>query len=149
MAELEHIAYCLGAKSCAIEIVENDIQTVTVKGKAKIAKEELVDNETGTKNQRKQSVKNISSFEGNDKAKKPKLKWFAFDENIKGLVDMRISGKNLIKSKVLELRCSAAATMSHKTAVAIDKIKNIKVGLSMELKAVKEHSSKLIFEIEF
>lgn len=149
LAELEHIAYSLGAKNCIIEIVENDMQTVFTKGHSNINKQIVADSESTIKNQKKQSLKNVSNFEGNDKAKKPKLKWFAFDENIKGLVDMRISGKNLIKSKVLELHCSTTATMSHKTAVAIDKIKNIKAGLSMELKALKEHSSKLIFKIQF
>jgi hypothetical protein len=39
--------------------------------------------------------------------------------------------------------------MSQKTACAIDKILKIKASVSMESKAIKEHSSKLIFDIEF
>ncbi len=148
LAELEHIAYSLGAKSCSIEIVEEVTQVLSVKTKAQVEKlqAESKTNKNGNKNQR---VKNVSHFKGARKPKLPNLKWFAYDENIKGLIDMRHTGKNLIKSKVLEIRCSSTATMSHKTAVAVDKIKNIKATLSAEVKALKEQNSKMVFEIEF
>lgn len=152
LAELEHIAYCLGAKSCSIEIAELNAQSnssrlgIGAKYSAMSAKASA---ETTSKNQSRHNGKNVSYFEGNNVPTQPTLKWFAHDENIKGLIEMRCSGNNSIKYKVLELNCSTSATMSTKVACAIDKILKIKASVSMESKAIKEHSSKLIFEVEF
>ena len=152
LAELEHIAYCLGAKSCSIEIVASDTQTlnVNVNVKAKMAGGGL-DSTTDKANNQTKNLKNVTYFEGNEKTKAPKLKWFAFDENINGLIEMRRSGKNLIKSKVLELSCSSSLTMSHRTAVAVDEIKGINVNgeLSATVKSTKEQNMKLIYQVEF
>ena len=62
---------------------------------------------------------------------------------------MRCNISNSIKSKVLELKGSASATMSQKTTCAIDTLLSIKGNMSYEKQAIKEHSSKLIFAIEF
>ena len=148
LAELENIAYCLGAKSCSIEIVENTIQNNVAGTRAKVDTASG-DHHTFSGKHDLQSGKNVSYFDGHNNPQRPNLKWFAFDDNIKGLIDMRCSGNNSIKSKILEINCSSSATMSQKTACAIDKILKIKAGVSMESKAVKEHSSKLIFDIEF
>ena len=152
LAELENIAFCLGAKSCAIEIVEASAQQKSSNLKIGLKYSGAGGNaeqgsSSGYKN--KQSGKNISYFDGNSIPKRPSLKWFAFDDNIKGLIEMRCSGDNSIKSKVLELNCSSAATMSQKTACAVDKILKIKASISMESKSIEEHNRKLIFEIEF
>ena len=149
IAELEQIAYSLGAKSCAVEIVEFDMQkqTANASGKIKGAKMEM---ETGNASSSRQSGKNITYFEGNDEVSRPMLKWFAIDDSINNLIEMRCSGKNSVKSKSLEINGSSSATMSQKIASTIDGILNIKAGeMSMERKAIKEHGSKLIFEIEF
>ena len=79
----------------------------------------------------------------------PVLKWFAHDENIKHLIEMRCSDNNSIKSKILELKGSSSATMSKKCACAIDKILNIKGSLSMEKQTIKEYNNILLYEIEF
>ena len=148
LAELENIAYCLGAKSCSIEIVENTVQNASHKSEIKINAANL-NRHASSEKQSFQSGKNISHFDGHNHPTKPKLKWFAFDDNIQGLIEMRCSGNNSIKSKILEINCSSSATMSQKTACAIDKILKVKSSVSMESKAVQEHSSKLIFDIEF
>lgn len=150
LAELEHVAYCLGAKSCSIEIVDMNSDTSSYNGKFN-SKAVNASSETTTSNTEKKSLKNVTHFEGNEKTKTPKLKWFAYDENINGLIEMRRSGKNAIKSKILELYCSTSATMSAKSAVAVDKIKKVKIGgeFSATVKSNKEHTSKLIFEIQF
>lgn len=149
LAELENIAYCLGAKSCSIEIVENTYQNISTGTGIKLSGIGGSERQAFAKNQNLQSGKNISHFDGHNNPQKPKLKWFAYDDNIQGLIEMRCSGNNSIKSKVLEINCSSSATMSQKTACAIDKILKVKTSVSMESKAVKEHSSKLIFDIEF
>ena len=163
LAELEYIAYSLGAKSCSVEIVESDLVIESVRktrgGGAKgaygnISAEASLQGEKSksSKNSRQRSGKITSVFEGNNAPKRPTLKWFACDENIKGLIEMRCSGDNSIKSKILELEGSTSATMSEKTARAID-VSVLKIGgkcgRSMEKQAEKESSSKLVYEIEF
>ena len=152
IAELENIAFCLGAKTCTIEIVEKNAETksanisISTESESKTPPTEL---STYTHNQTHQSGKAISHFEGNQTPTEPTLKWFAYDESIKGLVAMKCSGNNTIKSKVLELSCTTSATMSQKAAGAIDKILKVKASMSIEKKAIKEHCSILIFEVQF
>lgn len=154
LAELEHIAYCLGAKSCSIEIAETTAQLDNARIKM-TAKESSTganvgfDASSSSHQQNKQGGKTVSYFEGNNAPTRPTLKWFAYDDNITGLIEMRCSGNNSIRSKVLELSCSSSVTMSQKAALAIDKILKVKASMSMEKKAIQEYSSKLIFEVEF
>ena len=100
----------------------------------------------------KRSGKITAKFEGNDTPKRPELKWFANDENIKNLIEMRCSQGNSIQSETLELSGSTSATMAQKTAYAID-CAMTKIGAkgnsSMEHQAVKENTSTLIFRIKF
>ena len=152
IAELENIAYCLGAKSCSIEIVEQNVESKSSTFRVSTdASEKTPANEhsLSSHTHSRQSGKNISYFEGNQAPTEPPLKWFAYDDNIKGLITMKCSGNNSIKSKVLELSCTTSATMSQKAAGAIDKILKVKASLSMEKKAIKEHCSVLIFEVQF
>ncbi len=146
LAELNNIAFCLGAKSCSIEIVEAEsehlsVQCGTTAGKAKLS----LGSSAGSS--RRQSGKNVSYFEGSDTPTLPPLKWFSHDETIKGLIDMRM--KKAIKSNLLELKGSASATMARATACTIDKLLKIGGKFSMEKEAVKEHNSTLLFEVEF
>ena len=147
LAELEHIAYCLGAKSCSVEVVEADSKTN--KKEASVKAEASVESSSYKKNDNMQSGKNISNFEGNSTPKMPTLKWFAHDDNIKRLIEMRFADSNAIKSKSMELKGSSSATMSKKIACAIDSVLNVKGGFSMESQVIKEHSNILVYEIEF
>ena len=89
------------------------------------------------------------SFGGNNAPTRPELKWFAYDDNIKGLIEMRCSEDNSINSTTLELNGACSATMSTKIACAIDNILKTSGNLSMEKQVQKEHTAKLIFELEF
>lgn len=152
LAELENIAYCLGAKSCSIEIANatNDTVSSSVGASAKI-KGITVGSDMSVSNSNKsaQSGKSVTYFEGNREPARPTLKWFAYDDNINNLIDMRCSDKNAIKSKVLEIKSSSSQTMSQKAACAIDGLLGLKGSASMEKQAIKENNSKLIFEIVF
>ena len=171
LAELEHIAYCLGAKSCSIEITESTklSNESTLKLKTGI-KKEISESESGINADNSYSIHNDKSnsrggktltyFEGNSSPSRPVLKWFSYDDNITGLIEMRCSGNNSIKSKVLKLSCSSSVTMSQKVALAVDKILKVKASsvtakssmsasISMEKKAIEEYCSTLIFEVEF
>lgn len=159
LAELEHIAYSLGAKRCSVEIVEADaqmtVQRKSVENSTHLGK--FSSNESAEKSSRQsasnqRSGRKTTMFAGNCEPKRPELKWFSNDENIKRLIEMRCSDANSIKSTVLELEGSSSATMSQKAAYAIDcainKMGN-KTKLGMEHQATKESSSKMMFEIEF
>lgn len=159
LAELEHIAYCLGAKSCAIEIIElrQEGSESSKKIGVETSKKAFSSNEHyegsaihATTNQL--NGKTVTNFEGSSHPERPTLKWFAHDESVKGLIEMRCAANNSIKSRQLELAGSSSATMSQATACTIDavifKTKN-KSAVSMETQATREHLSKLIYTVEF
>ena len=183
LAELERIAYSLGAKSCLIEIDESNFQSLeqekktninrTSSASTQIKKTDLSnkkENKFSREAQRKSKQENSRSgkariyFEGSNSPTRPELKWFANDDIIKDLIEMRCSGNNSVRSRVLTLEGSTSATMSQSIAYTIDHILTLeakskrlrstasnvsKNTMSMSTKVVKESNSKLIFEIEF
>ena len=148
LAELEHIAYMLGAKSCAVELVEGD---VSEEKDNKSAGAGVVSAKVYVQSAKSNSKsgRTVTNFNGSSVPRQPKLKWFKNDRNILALIEMRCSDKNAVTSRSLTLSGSSSATMSKNIAVSIDKIKGIKTSASFENKAMKEHSSTLIFEVEF
>lgn len=156
LAELKHIAYSLGAKKCSIEIVEGESEAKQLKVGAGLGVAKIANAKTSVANSNELSQYRrgciVAEFEGNSNPKKPNLKWFKHDDNIKNLIEMRLSKKNAIKSETLELEGASSATMSQKTAVNIDVILSklkANAGVSIEKKASKENHSKLIFCVEF
>lgn len=155
IAELKHIAYCLGAKKCSIEINEFQMGASLKKRSASgsesvhsVPVQESIETnltKTGT-DSRKGKVE--IEFSGNNDCILPKLKWFSYDDNIKRLIEMRVNGTNFIKTEVLELSGASSATMSQKTAYAIDSAVG-GGGVSLSSQVEKEHQSKLIYRIEF
>lgn len=156
LAELKHIAYSLGAKKCSIEISETSMQSTAVSGKGSLGAGKLLKASGSTSNEAQQVLqrtgKITAEFEGSDTPKRPKLKWFSQDDNIKNLVDIRCKKHNAIKSETIMLSGSASSTMSQKVAVAIDtaitKV-GIKGSFSMESQAIRESQSTLLFSLEF
>lgn len=160
MAELKHIAYCLGAKRCTIEITEihSDMQSqhksAEIAGNfKKISSTQKAEQGLSEVGQLQRSGRIEVEFESNEAIKKPELKWFAHDDNIKRLIEMCCDGKRVIKTETIELSGSSSATMSRKTAYAIDgaigKLGGAKNNYSMDYEAAKEHHSKLHLHIEF
>ena len=152
LAELENIAYMLGAKSCSVEIVDlvAEKQTSSIFASAKLNNfTGEASNSIGASNQRMKSGKTVTNFSGNSEPKRPELKWFANDNNILSLIEMRCSDRNSIKSRKLELKGSMSATMSIKLACTIDGMLGLKGGVSMEKQVAKEHNTKLVYIVEF
>ena len=163
LAELKYVAHSLGAKSCTIEITESSTEIAVAKKKvgigggarlygAKVSSTESAEQNASQKSSTQRSGKITAEFEGSDKPKKPKLKWFANDDNIKRLIDMRCKGNNGIKSETIQLAGTSSATMSQKTACAIDNAigaMKMKGSSTMESQAIRENHSSLIFYIEF
>lgn len=163
LAELQHIAYSLGAKHCSIEIKEAYIKTETNEKKSgikasvnlkkiKTAAETDEDRALSFKEEKSREGKITAEFIGNNEARPPQLKWFANDDTIKRLVEMRCDNSNSIRSQKMVLRGSTSATMSQKVASTIDgavnKMNSKKIS-SMEKQALKENTSEIIFEVEF
>lgn len=163
IAELKYIANCLGAKRCAIEIVEEiksrekksanyeeganaNIKKINVKENAKMS------SETSRKSFDKRSGKTVSEFSGNNNPIVPELKWFEHDDNIKRLIEMRVGCLNPVKTDSLELIGSSSATMTQAVARAIDTSiskMGVKANISMQDQVEKEMYTKLKFDIEF
>ena len=151
-------------KSCSIEISESSTEVsvarnkfgakeaVTVKGVTSRTSEGS-ENTATFRDSSQRSGAITAQFEGSDHPEQPKLKWFAHDDSIKGLIEMRCSSGNTIKNKTLHLSGSSSATMSRKTAYSIDqaisKIGGIGANYAMEQKADRESQSTLIFSVEF
>ena len=163
LAELEYIAYSLGAKSFSVEIEESTKEveikkakfslkeSFNVKGAKVSSTEKSETNENDTKTNYRKAT-GVIKFEGNNAPKRPELKWFMHDDSIKRLIDMRCNNENTIKSKQLKLEGSVSATMSLNTAKSIENaIGRIGIGgtYDIEKQAMKENSSKLIYNIEF
>lgn len=160
MAELERVAYAIGAKKCRIEIIENETKK-QVQNKSVRISEKYSDasvSESAEQSMEEMGRSNRSGrieveFESTGIPQKPALKWFAHDDTINQLVEMCCEGKRTVKTKTLELLGSSSATMSQKAAYAIDgaigKMGGAAGSTSMEAQAAKEHSSKLLFYVEF
>lgn len=163
LAELKHVAYSLGAKNCTIEIIESNTEMSLSRKKAsigtggsvkgvKVSAMESLEQNSSRKSSAQRSGRIFAQFEGSGVPKEPTLKWFAQDDTIKNLIEMRCKGNHSVKSETLELSGASSATMSQKTANAIDGAigaMKIKGNSSMESQAVKESHSTLIFSVEF
>ena len=163
LAELKHVAYCLGAKSCSIEISESSVEVNVSKKKAsfggngllhgvKVSSTESAEQNVSSKNTSQRSGKIHAQFEGHANPQTPTLKWFINDDTIKNLIACRCNGDNSLKLETLELSGSSSATMSQKTACAIDNAigaMKLKGNSTMEAQAIRENHSTLYFSIEF
>lgn len=152
MAELENVAYCLGAKSYSIEMVEESSSAsqrgIQINGRANEINTTVNQNESSGK-RNYQSGRNITYLAKNDNLQKPKLKWFEYDENINNLIKICLSGESKIISKQLVFRGSASETISREIAVTIDALQKINFNGAMQQKFNKEQRTLMIFDVEF
>lgn len=163
IAELEHIAFSLGAKKCTIRLrevhSESDVQqkkyAFGVSGKkngVSVSSAEEGEKSSAIANQTEKRGENVTVFSGCATPTRPHLKWFANDDSVASLVEMRCANANGIKSKQLKLSGSSISTMSQKTACSIDSALNkinAKASAKMEQHVKKETHTELLFDIEF
>lgn len=163
IAELEHIAFALGAKKCTIRLrethSESDAQqkkyAFGVSGKKNgisASSKEEGEKSTSITSETEKSGQIVSTFSGCTTPTRPQLKWFANDDSVASLVDMRCANTNAIQSKQLRLSGRSISTMSQKTACSIDNALNkinAKASAKMEQHVRKETHTELIFDIEF
>ena len=164
IAELENIAYCLGAKICTIEIetskMQHDKKQVKAERKQSIKENNIEVNGEKSINTTLQSDsslkykgKNVTRFKGNDEITTPKLKWFAYDDNMKNLIEFRCNGGNAVEEKTLILKGASSATMSKTAAASIDtavsEFSLSKQSYDMEANFIKESSKTFIYHLKF
>lgn len=152
VAELEKMAFDLGAKSCSIEIVESDTTSKESSVGIKIGSSEASIGFDGSSSKKSRNVirgKTTVRWGGSDTPIMPRLNWFEHSESIKNLIDMRFGDRNAIKSKSYELSGLSSVTMNKNVAGVIDNILGLKGNASMGSKVSREQNSILIFEIEF
>ena len=158
IAELKHIAHALGAKRFAIDSSESANVASKVDASAHATEnldrmnnaDEHYEQHSANADAKSQTIKNVIELTGNDNPQMPNLKWYAHDDNILRLIDMRMAKE--IRMEQFELSGASSSTMSHKTACAIDSaVKGIeaKANISMETQVMKEQSRKLYYSIEF
>lgn len=159
-AELEHIACCLGAKWCSVEIIEKEKTAQANKRKFStkenikgVKNEESAEQSVAAQSKTELHSLNRTTFQGNNIPQKPNLKWFAHDSTIKQLIAARCSGNNSAMSKDLDFYGTSFTTISRKAACAMDcaivATGSAKGSVSMEDQAIKEQESRLIFHVEF
>ncbi len=156
LAELKNIAYMLGAKSCTIEITEEQFERTAASKSTSLNVPKIAgvktEQSTTTEKSSIRSGKISAVFEGNPTPRRPELKWFAQDDTIKKLIEMRCKKSNGLKSESLQLYGATSATMTQKAATSIDSTLNklkLKGNFSMQSHAQSEHSSRIIFSVEF
>lgn len=157
LAELQHIAYSLGAKHYWVEMVESEYSKQDSFKSASVSA--TVANASGNEEQHKtNSTKSMSVaeavFTSVRKPVEPNLCWFAKDNNILNLIKMRCSeeSRDEISTYTIELSNSNAASMSITAAAKIDEaLSGLKIGINANFShnSKKEHNRKMYFKLEF
>lgn len=162
--ELQHVAYCLGAKRCIIEIKESNKLTQISKKFGELKGNLKTNNSEGSANAKleqnssysntvQRSGQIIAEFKGNSTPTKPELKWFKDDANIVRLINIRLDGNNSLEKQELRFSGAVHSMMNQATAVNIDatikKIAGAKIKTNVERKAMNESRNEIIFKIEF
>lgn len=165
LAELQHIAYSLGAKKYSVEMHETSSEKHSAKQKGSLRgkagagadkKAVAASGErslTAEKETQREAVA-FAEFAGDMKPTQPVLHWFAHDDNIKNLIQMRCSGegKNEMKIFSINLNGSDTASMGVSTAAKLDAaVGSLGLGSSLDLqsRAVEERHHKMSFQLEF
>jgi hypothetical protein len=165
LAELQHIAYSLGAKKYSVEMFDTSSekrtskQKVSLSGKAGVGagkKAVAASEERGLTAEKETQREAVASaeFTGDMKPTQPVLRWFAHDDNIKNLIHMRCSGEgnNGVKKYSIEFKVSDYATMGVSTAAKLDAaVGSLGLGSSLDLqsRAAEEYHHRMSFQLEF
>ena len=168
-AELRRIAECIGAKRCSIYISEltadSQANQASINVGADISEKcgkktiELgggdvsADYASSNKSGQMQYGRTEVEFGGFRFPKRPKLEWFAHDNDINDLINSCCTGRRRVKSMTLELAGNSSATMTKSVAGTIDgiyhKLIKFRGGASLSKEVESESQSKMIFSIEF
>ena len=162
LAELEHIAYSLGAKSCLIEIEYTESEETTISSETKshlkgdfdtkidarklhysndgdIDRKHSREIDENRQSHNYRSGKNRVYFSGNSVPVTPRLKWFEKDDMIKNLIEMRCTPGRSVSSKTLVLEGKTSSTMARETAQTLDVLLNQHTNVAYKKVNVKDN----------
>lgn len=165
LAELQHIAFSLGAKKYSVEMYDTSSEKRSTSQKASLkggggvgiikrTSESSEERSVAFEKEAKRESLAFAEFSGDMKPSHPTLTWFAHDDNIKNLINMRCSGegKNEVKKYSITLKGADFASMGASTAARIDAaIGKLGIGsdLNIQSKATEECSHMMSFQLEF
>ncbi len=155
LAELQHIAYSLGASHYWVEMVESVAEKTGIEISAKVNHSKCAGS-VSDEMEKSSSLKTQSvaeaTFAGKRVPVKPKLCWYAHDKNVQHLIKMRCSEQHSgeISTYTIELNNSVASSVSRSTAVKIDKaVVSMGAKCDFNKKSEEEHARKMYFKLEF
>lgn len=162
MSELQHVAYCLGAKYCKLEMRETQVSdskrskriraSMKQVGTASESDSVSVDcSEQVSEDRRMLFERHLS---GSDEVRRPPLNWYRNDREINDLIEMRCSddSTNAIHDYVVNIDCRSSATLAQTRASEIDSaLKGLKVsiGTSLEEECYRESRQTMVFTVLF
>ncbi len=157
LAELQHIAYSLGAKKYRVEIIESKEEKQRTKVSANLAVKAIGTNASNNTDYASASsihtkVAATASFGGKRAPTMPKLSWFAHDKNVLNLIDMRCSNNAEVSMEqyTIEISNQSSASMTLSTASKVNAAANkLKLNCDFSKKSEEEHSRKMLFILEF
>lgn len=165
LTELKNIAYQLGASNCSVEVhVEKNFfesfgGEINKEANVKDKKIDASVNESTTFSSDISHNSTIDvimneTFKTSHTAKRPKLRWFANDDEILSLIKKRCSkDKNAIMDKYsFDITTSASTTISASLAYNIDcslGYAKIESGISLHNELRKEEKKRFIYKIKF
>ncbi len=151
LAELQHIAFSLGAKKYSVKLTIDQSKKSELESKYNI-KNAKVNGEVQSKkstDMRAQAVAQ-ANFEGERTPTEPTLCWFANDKNVLNLIQMCCADKQEKSIKNYTIELNSSASMSLSTAMKIESaMKVMKLNGNIANKSAEEHSQKLVFTLEF
>ncbi len=162
MSELQHVAYCLGAKYCKLEMRETQVSDSKRGGRIKTSakKTGVASGSDGISADRSEQVSEDRQmlferrFSGSDEAARPPLNWYKNDKEINALIEMRCSddSKNAIQDYVVDIDCRSSAALAQTRASEIDSaLKGLKVsiGVSLQEECYRESQQTMVLTVSF
>lgn len=162
MSELQHVAYCLGAKYCKLEMRETQMSDskqgkrirTAVKRVGAASESDSVSIDCSEQVSEDRQMLFERRFSGSDEVRRPPLNWYRNDKEINDLIEMRCSNDsaNAIHDYVVNIDCRSSAALAQARASEIDSaLKGLKVsiGASLQEECYRESQQTMVFTVLF
>lgn len=162
MSELQHVAYCLGAKYCKLEMHETQVSDskqgrqikASLKKTGMASKSESVSADRSEQVSEDRHMLFERHFSGSDEVTRPPLNWYRNDKEINDLVEMRCSddSANAIHEYVVNIDCRSSATLAQTRASEIDSAfqgLKVSIGTSLQEECYRESRQTMVFTVLF
>lgn len=157
-AELEQVAYKLGAKRYYIEVMEESKESHsskkegTLKSALKIPFSANKSTEITDKGYKRSQYAAEAEFENSGEPIRPTLTWFNNDKQLNSLIEMRCSNDEAyrLSTRKLTFDYQSTSAITLETATKIDAaIKDMGFKSNVKREVEEQKRKKLVFNIEF